>query len=175
MELLGGVGVLLAAAFSAGPATAAVRAAFLLAMVAIAFIDSEHRIIPDTITLPGIVLGLAASPLLGVSRLDAGFGAISGVALLGLLALAYRRVRGISGMGGGDIKMAGMVGAFLGWQGALLTVLIGSLLGTLWGATLLFRGRATSRTALPFGTFLAPAAGIAALVGPEIWGWYLGL
>jgi leader peptidase (prepilin peptidase)/N-methyltransferase len=79
----------------------------------------------------------------------------------------------LSGLG--DVKLAAMLGAFLGWKGVFLTILLGSLMGSVFGIALLANRRATGRTALPFGTFLAPAAGIVLLAGPRIWAWYLGL
>ena len=148
------------------------RAAFLLAMVAVAFIDAEHGIIPDRITLPGLVVGAAAAPLLGLTLRDALVGAACGGGFFLLLAVAYRRVRRREGLGGGDVKLGAMMGAFLGWQGVLLTIFLGSFLGTIVALGLLGSGRATRTTALPYGTFLAPAAGVALLLGPAIVRWY---
>ena len=175
VEAIGAVCLVAAAAVSPGPAAAAVRAVFLLAMVAVTLIDYEHRIIPDEISLGGIPLGFVACTLIGVSRLDSIIGAIVGAG--GLLAVAqlYSAVRKVEGMGGGDIKLAGMLGAFLGWKGVLLTILAGSLLGSVIGIVLMTSGRGTGKTALPFGTFLAPAAAAVLILGPRIWAWYAAL
>ncbi|MDM7915665.1 MAG: A24 family peptidase [Candidatus Eisenbacteria bacterium] len=175
VELLGGVAILAAAALSPDPGAAVVRSVFLLAMLAIAWIDYDHRIIPDVITLPGIVAGIAVAPLLGVGRLQALFGAALGAGILLALALAYRALRKVEGMGMGDVKMAAMVGAFLGPGGVLLTLFFGSMLGSAVGIALLSLKRIQKREQLPFGTFLAAAAAVAALVGPRIWAWYRNL
>jgi leader peptidase (prepilin peptidase) / N-methyltransferase len=175
VELLGAVCVLAGALFSDGLLPAAVRSLFLLAMVAITLIDLDHRIIPDEISLSGVVLGLILCPAVGVPRLDGLIGAAVGAGALLGVALAYRALRHAAGMGMGDVKLAAMLGAFLGWKGVFLTILLGSLLGSVLGIALLASRRATGRTALPYGTFLAPAAGVVLLAGPRIWAWYLGL
>jgi leader peptidase (prepilin peptidase)/N-methyltransferase len=174
VELLGLVSVLAASVASATPWAAAARAAFLLAMVAVFFIDLDHRIIPDEISLGGAVAGLLVAPVLDLPRLQALIGVLAGAGGLLLVALAYRQLRGVSGMGGGDIKLAAAIGAFVGWQGLLLTLVIGSFVGSAVGIALLLRGRATGKSALPFGCFLAPAAAVALLLGPRLWAWYLG-
>ncbi len=173
VEFLGMTSVLAAGLLSPTPAAAAVRAAFLLAMIAVFFIDLDHRIIPDEISIGGIVAGLLLAPTLGVGRMPALIGALAGAGGLLLIAFAYHKLRGISGMGGGDIKLAGAIGAFLGWPGLLLTLVIGSFLGSAVGIGLLLRGRATAKSALPFGCFLAPAAALVLLVGQAIWTWYI--
>jgi len=174
VELLGLVSVLAASFLSATPWAAAARAAFLLAMIVVFFVDLDHRIIPDEISLGGAVAGLLVAPLLDLPRLQALIGAVAGAGGLLLVALAYRKLRGVSGMGGGDIKLAAAIGAFTGWQGLLLTLVIGSFVGSAVGIALLLRGRATGKSALPFGCFLAPAAAVALLLGPRLWAWYLG-
>jgi leader peptidase (prepilin peptidase) / N-methyltransferase len=175
VELVGAACVLVSAWVSGGLLAAAVRAVFLLAMVAITLIDLDHRIIPDEISLSGVVLGLVVCPFVGVSRMDGLIGALAGAGALLGVALAYRALRHIAGMGMGDVKLAAMLGAFLGWKGVFLTILLGSLLGSILGIALLANRRATGRTALPYGTFLAPAAGVVLLAGPRIWAWYFGL
>ena len=175
IELLGAACVLGAALASPGPVTALLRAAFLLAMLAVVFIDIDHQIIPDRITLPGTLLGLLAGPLLGLAWWEALLGAGIGGGLLLAAALFYQTFRGVEGMGGGDIKMAAMLGAWLGWQGLLMTLLLASFAGTLIGIGLILARRADVRTALPFGAFLAPAAGFVLLAGRPIWHWYIAL
>ena len=148
------------------------RSVFLLSMLAVTLIDLDHRIIPDEISLPGIVLGILACPFLGVARLEGVVGAVAGGGALLAVALAYRAIRGVEGMGMGDVKLAGMVGAFLGWKGVLLTLILGSLLGSLLGIALMSLRRADGRSELPYGTFLAPAASLVLLIGPRVWEWY---
>jgi leader peptidase (prepilin peptidase)/N-methyltransferase len=172
VELAGALCMLLAAWGSPGLLAAGVRAAFLLSMLAITLIDLDHRIIPDAISLPGAAVGILLCPWLGVGRWEGILGAVGGAGSLLAVALLYRRVRGIEGMGMGDVKLAGMMGAFLGWRGILLTLILGSLLGSVLGIALLAARKAHGRTELPYGTFLAPAAGLVLLAGPQIWAWY---
>lgn len=152
-----------------------VRVVFLLAMLVVTLIDLDHRIIPDEISLPGIVLGILACPLIGVTRVEGLIGAVAGAGALLAVACGYKAIRKIDGMGMGDVKLAAMMGAFLGWKGVLLTLILGSLLGSLLGITLMLIRRADGRTALPYGTFLAPAAGLVLLIGPSLWHWYASL
>ena len=175
VELLGAICVLLGAVTAPDPAAAAARSVFLLVMVAVFFIDFEHRIIPDVITLPGAAIGILASPLFGVDRIDSVIGAATGALLLWLLGWIYSQARGREGMGGGDIKLAALLGACLGWQGLLLTLMAGSLLGTVIGSILILGRRSSWLTQLPFGSFLAPAAMAVLFWGPSVWTWYLAL
>jgi len=147
---------------------------FVLALLAITLIDLEHRIIPDAITLPGTLIGLALVNWTQVTWLEALIGAAAGFLLLLLVGIVYEKVTGVEGMGGGDIKMAAMMGAFLGWKGVLLTIFLGSFLGSIAGVVTMSRGKGGRRTALPFGTFLAPAAVIVLFVGDALISWYLG-
>jgi leader peptidase (prepilin peptidase)/N-methyltransferase len=87
---------------------------------------------------------------------------------------AYYRLKHVEGMGLGDVKMMLMVGVFLGWQLTLLTIFLGSLLGSLVGVLLIVRG-GSMKMQIPFGVFLGPAAIAALLVGPQLLGWYTGL
>ena len=173
VELLGGAALVGAALVSASPAAAAVRAVFLLAMIAVFFIDLDHRLIPDEISLGGIVAGILVSPLIGVPRLESLIGIAVGAGGFFLIALFYRRLRGITGMGGGDIKLAGTLGAFLGWKGVLLTILLGSFAGSAVGVGMIAAGKGNGKMALPFGTFLAAAGALVILFGARFWDWYL--
>jgi len=136
-------------------------AAFASAILALIVIDAQHQILPNAITLPGIAVGLAGSFVNpAVLPRDALVGAALGWAIPWTIGEIYRWVRGRAGMGMGDLKMLAMVGAFLGWQGVLFTLGLGSLLGALVGVPYaLARGKGM-QAALPFGTFL----GLAALV-----------
>lgn len=175
VEVAAGGIVVAGALHSTGPLQAAAQAAFLLAMLVVTLIDLDHRIIPDEISVPGIALGILVCPVLGISRWEGIAGAAAGFSALFLVALAYRRLRGIEGMGGGDLKLAGMLGAFLGWKGLLLTLVLGSFAGAVVGMVLIALGRGGGKTALPYGTFLAPAAALVALAGTRLWGWYASL
>ncbi|HSD26695.1 MAG TPA: A24 family peptidase [Vicinamibacteria bacterium] len=147
------------------------------ALLMLSLIDFDHQILPDAITLPGIAVGLAASFLPGspVRPLAALLAAAGGWLAFAAVAKVYHRVRGVEGLGQGDWKLAAMLGAFLGWQPMLLTVLIASVAGTLVGlGAVALRGR-DMRHALPFGTFLG-AAGIAVVFfGDPFLSWYRGL
>jgi leader peptidase (prepilin peptidase)/N-methyltransferase len=147
------------------------------ALLVLSLIDLEHQILPDVITLPGTVAGLAAcllpsSPLRPLSALAA---AVGGWLAFAVVATLYRRLRRVEGLGQGDWKMAAMLGAFLGWQKMLLTVLIASVAGTLVGLGLVAgRGR-DLRHALPLGTFLGAAGIVVVFFGDPLLAWYRGL
>lgn len=146
-------------------------AIFSSALIVIALIDVEHRLIPDLITLPGLVIGLLGVLIVGqITLLDAILGVIVGGALFFLIALLSR-----GGLGGGDIKMIAFVGAFLGLSGTLLTIFFGSLLGSLVGIYLLVFRQAHRKTAIPYGPFLALAAFLTALYGDELVYYYMQL
>ena len=131
----------------------------------------------STFTLPGIAVGLAASFLPGssVAPLSAAAAAAGGWLAFAAVARVYRRTRGMEGLGQGDWKMAAMLGAFLGWQKMLLTVLLASVAGTVVGLILIaLRGR-DMRYALPFGTFLGVGAILVVFLGDPVLIWYRGL
>jgi leader peptidase (prepilin peptidase)/N-methyltransferase len=127
------------------------------------------------LTIPGVGIGLAAS-LFGPPGLGAALlGAFVGGASLWAVGYAYERATGVPGMGGGDVKLAAMMGAFLGMGGVFGTIFLASLFGSLFGVVLIARGKGSKRTAIPFGTFLAPAAMALLLYGDSIYGWYRSL
>jgi leader peptidase (prepilin peptidase) / N-methyltransferase len=160
---------------AASPGMALAWAAFALALLAVLFIDYDFQIIPDVITLPGIALGLVAAVWGPLPVKDALIGlAVGGGGLL-LVAEGYRRIARREGLGLGDVKLMAMVGAFLGWHGALATLVLGSFAGSLVGVALIASRRGTRLTALPFGSFLAPAAWAALFFGPWLWRAYLRL
>jgi leader peptidase (prepilin peptidase)/N-methyltransferase len=149
---------------------------FVAAMVALVFIDYDHRILPNVITLPGAVLGLLlAWPRETITVKESVIGALLGAGLLFLVAEVYQRVRKIEGLGMGDVKMMGMIGAILGWKGVLLTLFLGSLLGTLVGLLVMAVQGKGLKTALPFGTFLGVATVATLFVGPPLLDWYTSL
>lgn len=154
---------------------------FASILIACAGIDYDFRIIPDKLTISGTVLGLLFSLTLlrGPSPLDSLFDSVIGAAVGGGVLLAvsliYKAIRGAEGMGGGDIKLMGMVGAFLGYKLALLTIFIASVGGAIVGLFLSRRAREGMRTALPFGVFLSPAALICLLWGEDLINAYMTL
>jgi leader peptidase (prepilin peptidase)/N-methyltransferase len=138
----------------------AATGAFLVSScVALLAIDYDHQLLPDWITLPGIAVGLALS-FVSVRRtpLEALLGAALGAGGLFLLAFTYEKIAGQEGMGLGDVKMLGMIGALLGPAGVVVTVLLGSISGSLVGLSLIVARGGSAKTKLPFGVFLALGA-----------------
>jgi len=167
--------------------------AFSAALITLAFIDMDHRILPDPITLNGIWIGIVVnvalvtpSPLISnllarggyelsprwISFLASLAGAVIGGGLLWVVGEVYFRVRGVEGMGFGDVKMMAMVGAFLGAPLVLLTIMVGSVLGAVIGLALIQFGGKHRDYELPFGTFLSLAAILAVLYGDSLIQWY---
>ncbi len=152
--------------------TALAAAAFGTILLGIAVTDARHYLIPDEYTLGGLGLGLLLSLRAGLPGLwEALLGAAVGFFLLWFVAWAGAKAFGKEAMGGGDIKMMAMVGAFVGWKGVLLTIFGGALLGTLIFVPLTIRKKAL----VPFGVFLAAAAAVVFVFGDRIVGWYLSL
>ena len=152
-----------------------VRVAFACALIVLFAIDLEHRILPNVITLPGIVIGFAASLFLPPGWRSSLIGIRAGGGVLFALAEAYYRARGREGLGMGDVKMLAMIGAFLGWPHMLLSLIIASFTGSAVGVGVIVSRRGGMQAALPFGTFLALGAIVAAVAGDAILAWYLSL
>ncbi len=148
---------------------------FTLCLLAVAWIDAEHRIVPDELSLALFVGGVLVRGATLEGAAVALLGAALGFAFLWAVAWGYRAVRSADGLGGGDIKLAAGLGAFLGPPGALLTVILAAAAGSLVGGVLIAAGRGSGRTALPFATFLAPSAVLTLIVGSPLWRAYLGL
>jgi leader peptidase (prepilin peptidase)/N-methyltransferase len=151
------------------------RLLFASALVALFAIDLEHHLLPNAITLPGIVVGLAFSLLLPPGIQSALIGVLVGGGVLWLIGEAYFRIAGQEGMGGGDVKMLAMIGAFLGWKLVLVTLVFSSIAGSLIGGLVLATRRGGLKYALPYGTFLAIGGLVASLFGEQIVAWYVGL
>ncbi|MBW6512537.1 MAG: prepilin peptidase [Desulfuromonadaceae bacterium] len=149
---------------------------FSAALVVIAFIDLEHQIIPDVISLPGIVVGFLCSFLIPwLSWSDSALGILLGGGSLFVIATGYQLLTGREGMGGGDIKLLAMVGAFMGWKAVLPIIFLASLLGTLVGVPLMLVQRENARLALPFGPFIVCATLVFLLWGGLLFNYYLRL
>jgi leader peptidase (prepilin peptidase)/N-methyltransferase len=154
-------------------ADAAFAYAFLMALMAITLIDWDFRIIPDGLSLPFIVVGLAWSfvnPHLTLA--SSALGALAGGGSLYAIGALYKRARKTEGMGGGDVKLMAMIGAFLGLRLVFPVVLIASFAGTIYAIGILKSG-AGSKTAVAFGSFLAPAAAVCLFFGDRLLAWYL--
>ena len=152
----------------------AVRLAFAASLVALFAIDLEHHLLPDVITLPGIVVGLVASLFLPPGIAESLIGILIGGGVLWVIGEAYFRYAGEEGMGGGDVKMLAMIGAFLGWKLVLVTLVLSSVAGSVLGLAIIVVKRGGMKYALPFGTFLALGALAASLIGAQIVTWYAG-
>jgi leader peptidase (prepilin peptidase)/N-methyltransferase len=153
-----------------GPTLDFVVAAVLLSgLVAITAIDLSHQIIPDAITLPGILVGVIANLATHrVTWIESLLGVVVGGGIFFVIILASR-----GGMGGGDMKLGAMLGAFLGWKLGLLALLLGVLSGGVVALGLLILGRKGRKEAIPFGPFLALGGAITLLWGEKLLGWYL--
>jgi leader peptidase (prepilin peptidase)/N-methyltransferase len=151
------------------------RLVFASLLIVLFVTDLEHRILPNAITLSGILIGLAFSLVAEPGWRSAAIGALAGGGVLLAIAELYYRVRGEEGLGMGDVKMLAMIGAFLGWDQMLLTLVLSSFAGSVVGVTMIALGRGTSKYALPFGTFLALGALAAIFVGRPIIEWYAGM
>jgi leader peptidase (prepilin peptidase)/N-methyltransferase len=161
-----------ACVFEPGPLLL-VRLVFAAVLIVLAFIDIDHRILPDAMTLTGIPLGVLASVWLPPGLRDSLIGVALGGGSLWLIAEAYYRWRKVEGMGMGDVKMLAMIGAVLGWRAVIVTLVLSSCSGALVGAVMMSRAKDGLRYALPFGTFLSLGALVASLVGEPLVAWYL--
>lgn len=157
-------------------AAACAYAALVSALIVVTGTDLSHTMIPDAVTLPGIVVGLVCAALiLPIGLVDSLLGVALGGGILWLLAWISPYVFGKEGMGGGDIKLMAMVGAFLGWQPVLLAIMIGSFLGSLVGVGLIAAGILRREQYIPFGPFLAVGSILALLFHQPLLDWYWSL
>ncbi len=144
-------------------------------LLILSFIDFEHKILPDVLTLPGIGAGwLASFAPGGISWIDSAIGLVAGGGSLYLVAVVYERLTGREGLGGGDIKLLAMIGAWMGWVSLPLIVLMSSLSGALIGAAFILSRGKGARTQIPFGPFLSIGALVYLFAGREISHWYFG-
>jgi leader peptidase (prepilin peptidase) / N-methyltransferase len=176
VELLNGL-LTLALFLRFGPTLAfAVLFVFCSALVVITFIDIEHQIIPDEISLSGIVVGFVCSFFLpGHGWLNSLLGILLGGGSLLLVAYVYQWLTGKEGMGGGDIKLLAMMGAFLGWKAILFIIFASSLIGSVVGISLMLIQKKDSKLAIPFGPYLAFGAVLYIFYGRQLIHWYLSL
>ncbi len=152
-----------------------VRALFASAMIVLFAIDFEHQLLPNAITVPGIVFGVLASLFLPPGPVQSIAGIAAGGGLLWLIIEVWLRLRGVEAMGFGDVKMLAMIGAFLGLKLTILTFILSSLMGGLIGLFVIVTRRGGMATALPYGTMLAVAAFIASVAGERLIDWYVHL
>ena len=150
------------------------RLVLATALIVLFMIDLEHQILPNVITLPGIVIGFLFSLVAPPGPVASIIGILLGAGILYAIATGYYMLRGEEGMGMGDVKMLAMLGAFLGWKAVLLTLVLSSFAGAIVGVLLMVVSRENLKYALPFGTFLALGALVAMLVGDDLIAWYAG-
>jgi leader peptidase (prepilin peptidase) / N-methyltransferase len=150
------------------------RLLFGCVLIVLFAIDLEHHLLPNVITLPAIAIGFIFSFFTEPGWVASLIGIGLGGGLLFAVAEAYYRIRNEEGLGMGDVKMLAMIGAFLGWKLTIVALMMASFTGTLVGIGVLASGRGGMKFALPFGTFLALGAAIAATVGQGLLEWYMG-
>jgi len=148
--------------------------ALVAALIVITVIDLYHQIIPDVISLPGIGLGLVSSLIIPqITFLNSLIGILLGGGSLFLVATFYQWLFKKEGMGGGDVKLLAMIGAFLGWKAVFLTIFLSSLIGSIAGMMIMILKGKDFKYAIPFGPFLSLGAVIALFYQNEIISWYL--
>jgi leader peptidase (prepilin peptidase)/N-methyltransferase len=149
------------------------RLIFACALIVLFAIDLEHQILPDVITLPGIVLGFLFSFAFPPGVRSSVIGMLAGGGVLFAIGEIWSRLRKVEAMGFGDVKMLAMIGAFLGLKLIVVTFVLASYLGGLTGLALIVSRRGGLMSKVPFGTFLAVAALIASLWGNSLVDWYV--
>jgi len=149
---------------------------FICVLIVITFIDIDHRIIPDRMTLPGIlVFFIAAFAIPSLSWIDSLLGIVIGGGSLFLVAVVYHLLAHKEGMGGGDIKLLAMIGALVGWKGVFFTIFVSSAVGTLAGLIIMIITRQNLKLAVPFGPFLSIGAATYIFFGPQLLSLYFQL
>ena len=143
------------------------------ALIVLFAVDLEHHLLPNAITLPGIVVGFAFSLLTAPGWIDSLLGILLGGGSLLAMFYGWLWLRGEEALGMGDPKMLAMIGAFVGWKMTLLTLVFASFIGSLIGVGLMVTGRGHRKSMVPFGCFLALGAVVAVAAGREILDWYL--
>lgn len=174
VELLTGVFAMACAMSFGATLHGLVTFAFIATLIVVTFIDLDHRIIPDTISLPGIpIFFLAALAVPTITWRASAIGILVGGGSLLAVAWGYQLLTGREGMGGGDIKILAMIGAMIGWQGILFTLFAASAIGTLAGVLAMIQSGKGMRLAIPFGPFLATGATLYLFFGEPLIYWYL--
>jgi len=169
-----------------GPTVGFLLVAAIVSMtIALIYIDAEIQILPDVIDLPGVLLGIIIGALglgtlypmlvLSQSLVDALIGAVLGAGVLIAVIATYWLIRRVEGMGQGDVKMLGMIGAVLGWRSIPAVLLLASICGAVIGVPLALRNARGMQLPLPFGVFLGLASLAILFFGPTLWSWYLAL
>jgi leader peptidase (prepilin peptidase)/N-methyltransferase len=167
-----------------GPTLGFIPIAAIVSMtLVLIWIDLDVQYLPNVVTYPGIVVGLAIGLLslgehypdltLSTSWIDSAAGAIAGAGVLLVIHLAYKLIRRGEGMGLGDVKMLAMIGGAAGWEPLFGILMLASVAGAISGILLAIFTRATMRDALPFGVFLGLALLVVMFFGPSLAAWYM--
>ena len=153
-----------------------VHFAFIATLIVVTYIDLDHRIIPNRITLPGIPIFFVCSLLLPLPTLkDAALGILIGGGSLFVVGWIYQAITGKIGMGGGDVKLLGMIGALTGWQGVIFTIYTASAVGTVIGLGVMALKKKNLKLAIPFGPFLSLGAITYIFFGTAVIRWYFNI
>lgn len=146
------------------------------ALIIIAFIDLNEQIVPDVISLPGIVMGFILSFFVPyISYMNSALGVLVGGGLILIIGLAGSVIFKKEAMGGGDVKLAAMIGAFLGWRYIIISLFLGFFLGALAGIFLILSKIKSREDVVPFGPFIVLGSFITLLWGEKIISWYIGI
>jgi leader peptidase (prepilin peptidase)/N-methyltransferase len=149
---------------------------FSALIIVLIFTDLNHQLLPDVITIPGIAAGILFSIGGQLTNIrDSLIGAALGAGVVFAIREVYFRLRRVEGMGLGDVKLMAMVGAFLGWEKAILTLILGSFLGTVVGIILIVKEKKDLSLPLPFGSFLSIASLFSLFHGERVISFYLSL
>lgn len=149
------------------------------AFIVLSFIDFRHYILPDVITLPGMVLGVVVAwsgwlvPALPEIR-ESVMGLVIGGGGLWAFGWTFQKITGKVGMGFGDVKLLGMIGAWMGWQALPFTLFFSALLGSVVGIAWMMWANRDRSQPIPFGPYLAGAAWVYLFIGDSVYAWYLG-
>lgn len=147
---------------------------YLSSLLIITIIDLHHQIIPNEISLPGIIVGFLMCLWTGdITWWESILGVLCGGGLFFLIAFLYEKIAKREGLGGGDVKLLAMIGAWQGWQSIMMVVVISSAVGSVIGLTLMFFQKKDLKYAIPFGPFLALGALIYLIWGAEFNAWIL--
>jgi len=145
------------------------------ALINIAFIDLKEQIVPDVISLPGIVIGFIVSFFVPyISFINSSLGILAGGGIILIIGLAGSLIFKKEAMGGGDVKLAGMIGAFLGWRYIIILLFLGFFIGAVAGIILILAKIKNREDTIPFGPFIVLGSFITLLWGEKILSWYIG-
>ena len=146
---------------------------FVFGLLTISVIDLKHFLIPDILSISGILIGVLGA-LINPERmiLDSFFGIVLGGGIFWITGFMYHMIKKEHGLGGGDIKLLAWIGAVLGWQSIPFIIMFSSIVGTFIGVIVMFKTKGGMKTVLPFGPFLALASCVYLFVGKQITAWY---